>query len=389
MIDTDTPATAIMGGFMGAALTWLDHASQMKQSIAMDPADAIQVLARLRGEGKLDNLDPRDIIWLKKQSEVLLRECLKKWYRVISVHLTAGEEKTKMRLGGRVRDPLKVTSNDIWLNADPSRQVRLARDIAEQIGDLDSAFSSDPWVLFVQYDTSNAPGYPTNFDTKELSQFIKYLGGYFGNNKLPPIIWTPYSGESETMRWSNDHMAHEIILTSEASWDTIEKRTNWTIPVFQRDGVWCAGFGVDIFDFARSSGELRLKPWGWQSNAGTFDERIMQKFQSQSAEIITRGSQLLIPDKKIITPIWYTTWTKELTPYITHLKQDQFDNIRFTPRYAQIVAIPIEEIFKTVHAWEGSVDQYIHHNGREYRLAAGSLDMLLLFAQQNNIIKLQ
>jgi hypothetical protein len=50
----------------------------MHQNIAMDPADAIQVLARLRDEGKLDNLNPRDIVWLKKQSEVLLRECLKK-----------------------------------------------------------------------------------------------------------------------------------------------------------------------------------------------------------------------------------------------------------------------------------------------------------------------
>jgi hypothetical protein len=153
--------------------------------------------------------------------------------------------------------------------------------------------------------------------------------------------------------------------------------------------VWCAGFGVDIFDFARSSGELRLKPWWWQSNAGTFDERILHKFQSQSAEIITRSSELLIPEKKIITPVWHTGWTKELTPYITHLQQDQFENIRSNPRYAQIVAISIVEILNTVHVKDGSVDQYIHYNGREYRLAAGSLDILLLFAGQNNIIKLQ
>lgn len=111
------------------------------KSIVMDPADAIQVLSRLRGEGKLDGLPASDIVWLERQSEVLLRECLRAGYRVISLHLTTEDHTTQERLHGRVTDPYKATPHDVWLDDDPSRQIRLTRDIAEQMAKLEHDFA--------------------------------------------------------------------------------------------------------------------------------------------------------------------------------------------------------------------------------------------------------
>ena len=48
-------------------------------------------------------------------------------------------------------------------------------------------------------------------------------------------------------------MSTEIILTPTPLGDYAEKTTNWTLPVFMRDGEWHVGFGVDIFSFALSS----------------------------------------------------------------------------------------------------------------------------------------
>lgn len=387
-LNIDTPASAVMWGFMWASLAKI-KAWDKSNNIVMDPVDPIQVLSRLRGEGKLDTLSDTDITWLESQSSHLIQECLKEGYRIISLHLRAEDRITASRLAWRIDDPTKSTPYDAWLQADPNRQVRAVADIAWQIRDLERVFAWQKSVLFVQYDTSHAEGYPTNLDTKEFAHFLGYLAEYFGKSTLPSIVWTPYEWDSEILKWSNDNMHQEIILSSAPLSDEVEKRTSWTIPTFMKDGEWHVGFGIDIFDFSISSGELRLKPWWGQSHLGDLSARISQKFRDTTAGVISTNTKRLNPQQKIVTSVWNTGWTKELMPHFTELTAEQFADIRSTPRYCQILSFPIAEILQTVHKKEGSLEPYITHQGQEYRLAAGSLEMLLLFAHQKGILLLQ
>ncbi len=387
------PPPAIVWLFMGSILEYVHRHRQKTQDTVLDPFDPIQIIARLKAEWKWDSLSAPDMQWIERQSRELMLFLLSEWYNVVSIHLTAEPDVTEKRLGGRINDSVKSSSYDYFLHAYPEARKIWRDEIARQVFELSQDASlrlGNRSALFVRYDTSNAPEYPTEFDTEELHLFLQYLREYFGINTIPSIVWTPYRWESEVVKWSNDHTHQEIILTTASLWVHAEKRTNWSIPVFMKDGEWYAGFGVDIFDFSRSSGELRLKPWWGQVEWWSLSERVNQKFRENSASIINANTgHLLTPDKKIIVPVWYSGQNKELTSHVTHLTPEQFADIRSTPRYCQILSLPIREILQTVHKKEWLVEPYITYSGREYRLAAWTLDMLLLFAEQKNIVSFQ